>query len=229
MGQMALPVQLDDYAVFESFLPAKNFELYEFLKDLISFNDSFSGCWFWGAEASGKSHLLQALCERAQDDAIYLPMKDLSKDDPGLLEGLTTRRFVCIDDIDICAKDNAWEMAFFDLFNRSLDIQSSLIVSSTFSPKNVGFALNDLMSRFTQYPAFKLVELDDEECKLALQLRAKHRGIDVPEEILSYLLNNEARDMSSLYNLLDILDKASLAAKRKLTIPFIKEVMSGMS
>ena len=117
MGQMALPVQLDDYAVFESFLPAKNFELYEFLKDLTSFNDSFSGCWFWGAEASGKSHLLQALCERAQDDAIYLPMKDLSKDDPGLLEGLTTRRFVCIDDIDICAKDNAWEMAFFDLFN----------------------------------------------------------------------------------------------------------------
>ncbi|MEC9415452.1 MAG: DnaA regulatory inactivator Hda [Pseudomonadota bacterium] len=229
MGQMALPMQLDDYAVFESFLPAKNFELYEFLKDLTSFNDSFSGCWLWGAEASGKSHLLQALCERAQDDAIYLPMRDLYKHDPLLLEGLTARRFVCIDDIDICAKDNAWEMAFFDLFNRSLDIQSSLIVSSTFSPKNVGFALNDLMSRFTQYPAFKLVELDDEECKLALQLRAKHRGIDVPEEILSYLLNNEARDMSSLYNLLDILDKASLAAKRKLTIPFINEVMSGMS
>ncbi|HJL92208.1 MAG TPA: DnaA regulatory inactivator Hda [Woeseiaceae bacterium] len=229
MGQMALPVQLNDYAVFESFLPAKNFELYELLKDLPSLDDSFSGCWIWGTEASGKSHLLQALCERAQDDAIYLPMKDLCKDDPLLLEGLTARRFVCIDDIDICAKENAWEMAFFDLFNRSLDIKSSLIVSSTFSPKNTGFALNDLMSRFSQYPAFKLIALDDEERKLALQLRARHRGIDLSDEILNYLLNNECRDMSSLYNLLEILDIASLTAKRRLTIPFVKEVMSEMN
>jgi len=226
MGQLALPVQLDDYAVFESFLPAKNYELYEFLKDLPSLDDSFSGCWVWGAKASGKSHLLQALCERAKGDAIYLPMRDLCIDDPLLLEGLAARRFVCIDDIDICAKDNAWEMAFFDLFNKSLDIESSLIVSSTFSPKNTGFALKDLMSRFSQYPAFKLITLDDEECKLALQLRAKHRGIDLTDEVLNYLLNNENRDMNSLYNLLDRLDVASLTAKRKLTIPFVKEVMT---
>jgi len=229
MGQIALPVQLDDYAVFESFLPAKNSELYELLKDLPSLDGSFSGCWIWGSAASGKSHLLQALCERAQGDAIYLPMRDLHKDDPLLLKGLTTRKFVCIDDIDICVKDNAWEMAFFDLFNRSFDIQSSLIVSSTFSPKSTGFALNDLMSRFSQYPAFKLIALDDEECKLALQLRAKHRGIDLSDEVLSYLLNNESRDMNSLYNLLEILDIASLSAKRKLTIPFVKEVMSEMN
>jgi DnaA family protein len=56
-------------------------------------------------------------------------------------------------------------------------------------------------------------------------LRAKHRGLTLPDEVINYLLVRENRDMNNLYQLLDRLDKASLAARRKLTIPFIKKIL----
>ena len=52
MGQLALPIQLDDFAVFESFLPAKNAELFQLLKNLKIDNDVFTGIWIWGRASS---------------------------------------------------------------------------------------------------------------------------------------------------------------------------------
>jgi len=48
---------------------------------------------------------------------------------------------------------------------------------------------------------------------------------ELNDEVLNYLLVRENRDMNNLYQLLDRLDKASLAARRKLTIPFIKKIL----
>ena len=103
--------------------------------------------------------------------------------------------------------------------------KSCFIASSSFSPTNVGFALKDIESRFSFFTAYKLKHLDDEECRNALKLRAKHRGLTLSDEVLNYLLVRENRDMNNLYQLLDRLDKASLAARRKLTIPFIKKIL----
>ena len=91
---------------------------------------------------------------------------------------------------------------------------------------NTSFNLADLSSRFSQYSIFKVQALNDEDCKLALQLRAKQRGIRLPDEVVSYLLSHQKRDMSVLYNFLDKLDKESLAAKRNLTLPFVRLIMN---
>ena len=224
MGQLALPIQLDDFAVFESFLPAKNAELFQLLKNLKIDNHVFTGIWIWGSASTGKSHLLQAVCERAINDAIFLPIKEVINN-PIPLEGLSGRKIVCIDDIDLCAGDKKWELALFELINRLNEQKSCFIASSSFSPRDTGFALKDIESRFSFFTAYKLKHLDDEECRNALKLRAKHRGLTLPDEVLNYLLVRENRDMNNLYQLLDRLDKASLAARRKLTIPFIKKIL----
>ena len=225
MGQLGLPIKFDDYAVFESYFPADNHDVLTFLTEMISKKNYSPSCWLWGINSSGKSHLLQSVCERLRDNAIYLPMEELIDEDPSLLEGLTSRKFICIDDIHLCSKKNHWELALFDLFNRLIELQSTLLVSSLYSPKINDFFLSDLTSRFSQYSVYKLKSMNDEDCKSALQLRAIQRGLDLPDDTVNYMLTHNKRDMKILYDFLDKLDTESLAAKRKLTIPFIKSVM----
>jgi DnaA family protein len=226
LSQLSLPIKLDDNAVFENYLPGQNQNLINFLKDLILPNCYIPSCWLWGQHSSGKSHLLQATCERFQDNAIYLPMEDMIKEDSSILDGMNTRKIICIDDIHLCAQSESWELSLFELFNRLKDFESTLLVSSLNNPMNTSFNLADLSSRFSQYSIFKVQALNDEDCKLALQLRAKQRGIQLPDEVASYLLSHQKRDMSVLYNFLDKLDKESLAAKRNLTLPFVRLIMN---
>ena len=67
--------------------------------------------------------------------------------------------------------------------------------------------------------------LDEREQQQALQLRARVRGFELPDETLQWLQRRFPRDMASLYELLDTLDEAALTAQRRLTVPFIREVL----
>jgi DnaA family protein len=46
----------------------------------------------------------------------------------------------------------------------------------------------------------------------------------MPEAVAHYLLQRHARDLTALFGLLERLDRASLAAQRRLTVPFVREV-----
>jgi len=72
---------------------------------------------------------------------------------------------------------------------------------------------------------FHVQGLDDEQRIGALQLRARHRGLELPGETARYLLKRSKRDMASLYRLLDKLDLEALRAQRRLTIPFVRDVL----
>ena len=67
---------------------------------------------------------------------------------------------------------------------------------------------------------------DEADRAAALQLRAGHRGLDLPDETALYLLRRMPRDMASLYALLDRLDLEALRAKRRLTVPFVRDVLN---
>ena len=224
MSQLALPLRLEDHAVFESFWPAGNESLVAFLLDLAA-TARGPGCWLWGSAATGKSHLLQALCERLGDRSIFLPMQDVKSTSPEILDGLATREFICLDDIHSVATIPEWESALFDLHNRASDSGSLLVVCADTSPRDSGFDLPDLKSRLSLLPAFHLRPMPEDDRQKALQLRASHRGLELPDDTARYLITRSKRDMASLYALLDRLDAEALAAKRRLTIPFVKEVV----
>ena len=138
---------------------------------------------------------------------------------------LAQRRLICIDDIDCVAGQDDWERALFNLYNEAIANNCCLIVAAAGAPRATGFGLADLQSRLGQLPTYQLQELDDQETQQALQLRARHRGLDLPDETAQFMLGRSRRDMASLYELLDRLDSEALRAKRRLTIPFVKEVM----
>ena len=225
MSQLALPLRLQDHAVFESFWAAGNDALVAYLRELSATADG-PGCWIWGGGATGKTHLLQAVCERPGDRAVYVPLALLATAGPGILEGLSSRQFVCLDDVHTVAGDTGWELALFNLYNQLAESGGVVVATAVAAPRECRFDLADLASRFSMLPAFHLAALDEADRIRALQLRARHRGLDLPDDTANYLLNRSKRDMTTLYALLDRLDTAALEAKRRLTIPFVKETLS---
>lgn len=224
MSQLALPLTLADHAVFRSYLDTGNETLVATLKALAAGSDG-PGCWMWGTKASGKTHLLQALCDHAGDRSIYVPLELFCDSAPQVLDGLASRAIVCLDDIQTVAGDPDWEYALFDLCNQLSDADGQLVVAASSAPRASGFGLNDLESRLSRLPVFHLQALDENSRGAALQLRARHRGLDLPDDTARYLLSRNRRDMASLYDVLDRLDSAALQAQRRLTIPFVKDVL----
>lgn len=224
MSQLALPLQLADHAVFASFFDRGNEALVATLKSIAS-GENAHGCWLWGAPASGKTHLLQAVCDVAGDRAVYVPLSLLAPAGPGVLDGLASREVICIDDIQTVAGAADWEVALFDLCNQVLDAGAQLVISADSAPRESQISLPDLLSRLARRPVFQLHQLDEEALLSALQLRSQHRGLELPADTARFLLKRSRRDMASLYELLDRLDKEALRAKRRLTIPFVKGVI----
>ncbi len=224
MSQLALPLKLADYAVFASFLPTGNETAVAALEEVAG-GSRRDGAWLWGALATGKSHLLQAVCESAGDRAMYLPLATLEPASHEMLDGLEECALLCIDDVDLVAGKPEWERALFNLYNAFDERGHSLVLASTASPRDVPFLLPDLLSRLRRLPAFRLAPLDDEARASALKLRAHHRGLDLPDETARYLLKRSRRDMRSLYSLLDTLDAAALSQQRRLTVPFVRTVL----
>jgi DnaA family protein len=224
MSQLALPLQLADHAVFASYLDSGNETLVATLAGIASDRDGH-GCWLWGAAATGKTHLLQAVCEAAGDRAAYMPLSMIAAAGPGILEGLSSRELVCIDDIDRVAGQPEWELALFGLCNQIFDAGSQLLVSATSTPRECVIELADLRSRLARLPVFQIHALGEDERVSALQLRSRHRGLELPNDTARYLLKRSRRDMASLYELLDKLDGEALRAKRRLTIPFVRDVL----
>lgn len=228
MSQLALPLKLLDHAVFDSYFTAGDDELVSYLLDITA-SAKGPGCFVWGPAACGKTHLLQAVCERTGDQAVYLPLAEFAGTSVEVLSGLAGRRFVCLDDLDSVVGKPDWEVALFELWNQIADNSGVLIVSAKAPPKECRIELADLESRLSGLPVFRSQELDEEGRIKALQLRARFRGLALPIGTAAYLLSRSRRDMNSLYQLLDKLDTESLIAKRRLTIPFVRDVLNSLT
>jgi len=224
MSQLALPLQLADHAVFASYLDTGNETLVATLRDIANGADRH-GCWLWGSPATGKTHLLQAVCETAGDRSAYVPLSMLADAGPQVLEGLESRELICIDDIQNVVGRPEWEAALFNLCNQVYDTNAQLLVAANAAPRECPFVLADLKSRFARLPVFQVQSLGEAERAMALQLRSRHRGLELPDDTARYLLTRSRRDMASLYEVLDRLDKEALRTKRRLTIPFARTVL----
>ena len=221
MRQLPLAVRLQDVAVFETFEPGPNGAAVGLLADP---SKAGPALWLWGPEGSGKIHLLQAACA-ASDSAAYLPASQILKAGPGVLEGWEDRALVCLDDIHLLAGRREWELAAFALFNALWERGGRLVASATAGPAVVQFLLPDLQSRLAWGGVFRLEPLSDEDRVLALRRRAAHRGLDLRVDAARYLLRRLPRDMRALCDWLDRLDVASLAAGKRLTLPFVRSVV----
>ncbi|HEY3808374.1 MAG TPA: DnaA regulatory inactivator Hda [Steroidobacteraceae bacterium] len=227
MQQLPLAMRLRERAVFDSFVAGPNAQAVQALREIAA-GVLREPVWLCGPVGAGKSHLLQALCAQAQCaqlDAAYLPMRQLRQLGVEALSGWQHTRVLALDDVDALAGQRDWEQPLFGLFREAQERGAVLVGAAVEPPRRVPFALPDLASRFAAATLLTLQPLNEAEQREALRLRARARGLELPEDTALYLQRRFPRDLPTLYQLLDTLDEAALAAQRRVTVPFIRSVL----
>lgn len=183
-----------------------------------------------GENGTGKTHLLIACAEKVQQQGfrvIYLSLAELRQTaEPDVLQSLEQADLLCLDDLEAIAGNREWEVALFHCFNRLHDAKGHLLVATEHNPANTRIELPDLRSRLATGLVYQLTSMSDEQKQQALILQAQSRGLSMSDEVAQYLLRHYGRDMPALMTVLQQLDKASLEAKRRLTIPFVRQVLA---
>ncbi|HEY0960971.1 MAG TPA: DnaA regulatory inactivator Hda [Pseudomonadales bacterium] len=177
-----------------------------------------------GAAGSGKTHLLQALCHQ-EEQAVYLPLTQLRGHGASTLDGLDAFPLLVVDDLHVIAGDSEWEQGLFALFNAVQGGSGRLVFAADRPAAQLPLQLADLRSRLQLCVAFEVKEPDDAGKAEVLRRHAAQRGLELRDEAAQYILQHSARGMQALLDVLDVLDRQSLAEQRKLTLPFIKACM----
>lgn len=232
IAQLALSVQLPDDETFFSYKSTVNqgvaVQLQHFINGQAPTKHGPQSFFLFGLKGVGKSHLLHACSTYAASlgkSSLCLSFSELKHLAVEVLEGLEHIDIICLDDIEVISGEQQWQQAIFDLYNRLLEQNKLLIITGNQSAHQLGITLPDLVSRLTWGYTEQVKALTDEEKIIALQFRAQQRGLLLPDDVVKFLLNRLSRDMGSLIESLDVLDKASIREQRKITIPFIKEIL----
>jgi len=229
--QIPLNIYLNDEATFDNFFVAEdspNAFIVGAIKELSHKHTPETFVYLWGTSSggSGLSHLLQAACHQMQElggCAQYLPLDEVAGFAPlELLESFEHQDLLCLDGLETVLGRPDWDEALFHLYNRMKLQGNRLLVSAHCSPHTIKTSLPDLASRLCWGITYRLNALNDLEKQRALQQRAARRGMEMSDEVAQFILNHCSRETKQLFECLDLLDRRSLAEKRRLTIPFIK-------
>jgi DnaA-homolog protein len=224
-----LPLQFEFRAnrTFDDFFAGANKEIIDHLKKCVT-GTGEPYIFLWGAPGQGKSHLLQACCHLAQNAnlrSFYFDLATPKLPDPAMLSGLDECDIVCLDNIGQIAGKPDWELAFFNFFNQHRDQGHQLILSAPYPPAALDIQLPDLKTRLNWGLILKIKTLSESDRIAALIFKADRLGFEITPQTGRFLFNHFNQDPESLWTLLEKLNLASLAAKRKLTVPFLKEIL----
>lgn len=188
------------------------------------------GDWVYlsGPDGVGKTHLALASCASAEQSgrrAAYVPLRAAAGRLREALDALEGNDFIALDGLQAIAGERDDEVALFDFHNRARPAGIGVLYTAAVAPGDLRLTLPDLRSRLGQCVRIALSPLDDDGRKDMLRRRAQRRGLAFDEAAIDWLLRRADRDPASLTGLLDVLDRASLAAQRRVTVPFLRQVL----
>lgn len=192
--------------------------------------------YIWGGKSSGKSHLLKALSNHYllnDRSSSYIPLEKHTYFSPAVLDNAEQLDLICLDDVQQIFGNAEWEQAIFDLINKIREQEglfyegkkTLLLMSADCPPAGLNIPREDLRSRLVWGEVHHLGDLNDEQKRTVLQRNARNKGLELTDDVANFLLKRLDRDLHALNQTLDELDKASLQAQRKLTLPFVKSVL----
>ncbi|SFV76219.1 Chromosomal replication initiator protein DnaA [hydrothermal vent metagenome] len=222
MNQLGLPFALNAKMLWRNFIGDKNQQILEFLSGLFA-QQSSSVVYVYGAQSSGKTHLLQGCAFKALEKSLKIAYIDFKQDMPSrVLDNLEDNDWVCIDNVDSLEEDQQQEL--FDLYNRASNTSVKLIISGKTLPSELNL-FKDLKTRLSLATIFCLETLDDHSKKSIIQQQMDERNLKIDHKIYDYLFKHYSRDLADLLNAINQLDKASLQQKNSITIPLVKQVL----
>jgi DnaA family protein len=228
-GQLPLALRWPAHQRFESFLTGQNGVAIDLLRGAAA-EPAASWLYVAASSGSGRTHLLIAACSAANDagrTAQYFSMAALQSPRAAAIRGFGGSDLLAIDDLDAIAGEPEAEHALFDLYNRCRAERSNLVFAASAPPTQIGIGLPDLVSRLSSCTQVLLKPLDETARRELLRERALARGIELDDGVIDWLFARARRDLGSLFDALDRIDRASLAAQRRVTVPFLRTLLSG--
>lgn len=222
--QLALHFPPREQFKLDAFVAGGNAELVEQLGSLAR-GTGFRAVWLSGDSCTGKTHLLQGTCHAAAESGCtvaYVPGRDASDES---LRGLEGYDVVALDDLERVVGRRPGEEALLALYNGLLQRGASLILASTTPAAELALVLPDLASRLRAAQCFRLRVPDDGTVHEILRRIGARRGLELPDEVLRFLLLRSRRDLGALLQTLAALDDAAMAEQRRVTVPFVKSVL----
>ena len=228
--QLIFPFQINQKASFENFFCSPdNAELITRLNDLVV-NKNADELIINGAAGSGKSFLMQAICNELSSSGkqfAFMPMSKAINMGVEIFQNLASLDAVCIDDLELILSKGEWEIALFNLINECQQSGCSIILSLGGNQSLEEIAqLPDLLSRIKRMEFMKLQAVQDEFLNQALDFVSQQLDINLEKTELEFLLKHQTREFSFLVDNLITLDKQAASLKRKITIPLIKETLN---
>ncbi len=181
-----------------------------------------------GAAGTGKTHLALALCAEAGQGgrrSAYLPLQTAAGRLGEALEAVVQADVVALDGLEAIAGHRDDEVALFDFHNRARAAGRGVLYLASASPAALPLVLPDLRSRLSQCIRIALDPLDDDGRRQVLRERARRRGLVLEDAAVDWLLTRTDRDLAQLLPLLDHIDRESLAAQRRVTVPFLRKAL----
>ncbi|MEY4960072.1 MAG: hypothetical protein RL610_251 [Pseudomonadota bacterium] len=225
MKQLLLDITPTPSPALDNFVPGHNRELLQTLDEIIAGKERF--VYLWGATGCGRSHLLQAVvavAARNKLNAVYI--KCSSADDMNATFGThVAADCVAVDDVKFL--NASGQISLFNLYNHIRDEgHARLLVSGPVAPAQLGLR-EDLVTRLGWGLVYQVHELTDDEKVRAMQKHAVSLGFDLPKEVSDYLLRHGQRDMPTLIETINALDRRSLVDQRQITVPLLCELLEG--
>lgn len=226
--QLALPLAFDRQFSFKNYYASQGQFITESLMSFVNHNDE-SLVGIWGGRDSGKSHLANACAGYARQQSERFQLYDghqLIACDPQQFSGFTSGELLLIDNLDAMCGHRQWEQKFYQIINSCKHGELSLLFTLSAKPQLLNCVLPDFQSRLCWGLLLRLPDLTDTEIGEIVQYRASLLGIQLSSEVIAYLLAHYSRSLSGQMAILRKLDKQSLAAKKRVTIPFIKQTLA---
>lgn len=180
--------------------------------------------YLWGQSGCGKTHVLRAVAAalRAQGEAVgWLDASVLAP--PRFDERWTA---VLLDDCHLYTAEQ--QAAAFNWFvNAQTPVEGRarwVLAAGAVPPADLKLR-EDLRTRLGWGQVYPLHLLAEPDRRAVLRRAADSRGVFMSDEVMDYMLNRFSRDLSSLMQLLEHLDRYAMRTQRAITIPLIKAML----
>lgn len=225
MKQIALDIGLAPVPTLDGFLAGRNQAAVQHL-----------GLWcaaparspvpiyLWGEAGSGKTHLLRAARHALQAQGASVGWLDAGT--PVATEFDPAWQAVLMDDVQLL--DTARQHLAFNWFVNAISPPDGrprgVLATGSLPPADLPLR-EDLRSRLGWGHVFELHVPSEAERRAVLRQAADARGVFLGDEVMDYVLARFSRDLASLMQLLDRLDRYALQTQRAITIPLVKAML----
>jgi DnaA family protein len=221
MKQIALDIGLFTGPTLASFVAGPNEPAWRHLQLWSgSLTRSPVPTYLWGGEGSGKTHLLKAVREALREQGARVGWLDATVQEPAPYNEAWAA--VLMDDVHLYS--TVQQHAAFNWFVNAQTDMRGVLAAGALPPSDLALR-EDLRTRLGWGHVFQLHVLTEPERRAVLRRAADRRGIFLSDEVMDFMLTRFSRDLGSLTQLLDQLDRYALQTQRAITIPMIKAML----